>query len=275
MTKLKILPLKFIIVAILVIGIPAPRVYGGTYFDKGFPEEKSDRARSSFTLEKAEKAFMESNYEDVVNIGNSYLARRTKLNDELQYLTGRALLKLGRFDEARNRFSSVVNYSKSDNLLDKAYIGLADSYFLEGDYKKAKEHYEKVMRYFPDSDDMCIVYYRLGECYAKLDKRATSEEFYDKLVKLYPDSLEARLLVGEKSDFVTYSVQVGSFKKWNNAKKLHDELKNKGFDVNIYTTILGNTRFYRVRVGQYDRLSDAEDMARTLRNRGYSVKIYP
>lgn len=260
---------------VLIILIAAPCAYSGIYFDTEPPEKKSDRAQRSATLDRAEEAFMKGDYEEVVDIGSRYSIRGTKLNDKIQYLVGRALLKLARFDEARNRFSTVVNYSKSDEFLDEAYIGLADSYYLEGDYNNAKEHYEKVMRYFPDSDGMPIVYYRLGECYGKLGDRTASEEFYDKLVELYPDSLEAKLLRGEKRDFIPYSVQVGSFKRWNNAKKLNDELRSKGFDANIYTTVVENSRFYRVRVGQYERLSDAEDMVRTLRNRGYPVKIYP
>lgn len=267
--------MRTVLVTVLIILIVAPCAYSGTYFDTEPPGEKSDRARRSATLDRAEEAFIKGNYEEVVDIGSRYSGRGAKLKDEMQYLMGRALLKLARYDEARNRFSTVINYSKSDEFLDKAYIGLADSYYLEGDYNKAKEHYEKVMRYFPDSDDMSIVYYRLGECYAKIGNRTASEEFYDKLVELYPDSLEAKLLRREKSDYIPYSAQVGSFKKWNNAKKLNDELKSKGFDANIYTTVVENSRFYRVRVGQYERLADAEDMARTLRNRGYPVKIYP
>ena len=105
--------------------------------------------------------------------------------------------------------------------------------------------------------------------------KSMSKKYYEKLIRSYPESFEAKLLVGAKSDFITYSVQAGSFSRWNNAKKLHDELNKKGFKANIYTTTVGDTRFYRVRIGQYNRLSDAEDMARNLKNRGYEVKIYP
>lgn len=291
----------FIIATILMIGCAGPPSYGGipnditfcsvssgsrsytgpfatfgiSMFDRGPSEEKSARASKSTALKKAEQAFIKGDYEEVIIIGNSYSTHRAKSDDELQHLLGRALLKLKRFNEARNRFWKVANHSDNDRLLSEAYIGLADSYYLEGNFKKAKGHYDEVMRYFPDSDDMPIVYYRLAECYSKLDKDSTSKEYFDKVIRIYPDSLEAKLLMGEKSDFVTYSVQVGSFKRRENAKKLCDELKGKEFDANIYTATLGDSPFYRVRVGKFNRLGDAEDMARTLRNRGYSTKIYP
>lgn len=263
-----------IFIVTFIIGISTPPAYGGM-FDRGPSKEKSARTSKSAALMKAEQAFLKGNYEGVIMIYNEYGTRRSRIDDKLQYIAGRALLKLGRFGEARNRFSRILNDSDNDKLLDKAYIGLADSYCLEGDYKKAKSDYEKVMRYFRDSDDMHIVYYKLGECYSKLGDKAASKEYYDKLLELYPYSLEAKLLRGEKADFVTYSVQTGSFTKWSNAKKLCNDLNNKGFEANIYTARVGNKRFYRVRVGQYSRLGDAEDMARMLRNRGYSIKIYP
>lgn len=265
--------LAFLIAAILIIEIITLPAYGGiNMFERG---SSPARTSKSTALKKAEQAFIKGDYKEAVIIGDSYLASRTKLDDELQYLMGRALLKMSRFDEARNRFSRVINESKGDRFLDVAYVGLADSYYLENNYRKAKDYYEKVIQYFPDSNDVSIIYYRLGECSSKLGEKSASKEYYDKLIRFCPDSLETRLLVGEKSDFLTYSVQVGSFKRWKNAKKLCDELKTKDFDANIYTVKLGNSRFYRVRVGKYNRLSDVEDMARTLRNRGYSTKIYP
>lgn len=253
-----------------------PSAYSGAgYFDRGPDEDKPKAEHVSFSLKKIEKVFLEGKYEEVVDTIKGYSARGSKLDDDSQYLMGRALLKLGRFSEARDYFSNVVNYSKGDKLLDKAYIGLADSYYLENDYEKAIEHYEKVLRYFPDSDDMPIVYYKLGDCYAKTGDRSKSNECNDKLLSSYPDSLEAKLVVVTDSEYVTYSVQVGSFKEWKNAERLNDELKRQGFDVNIFTTAVDDSRFYRVRVGQYSNRSDAEDMARTLLNKGYDVKIYP
>jgi TolA-binding protein len=172
-----------------------PSAYSGINMFEKRPYGAIDRKSSS--LLKAEKAFIKGDYEEVIILGSSYLSRRTK-EDELQYLAGRALLKLERFNEARNRFTIVINYSDNDKFLDKAHMGLADSYYLEGDYDKAKEYYEKVMKYFPDTDDISIIYYKLGNCYSKTGQDSTSRTYYDKLVESFPDSLETKLLAGEK-----------------------------------------------------------------------------
>ena len=242
------------------------------FFDRGPSDDKESK---SSTARKAEQAFVKSDYEEVIRIAGHYHSYTSKKDSELQHLLGRALLKVGRFDDARNRFSIVVNHSDNEELLDNAYIGLADSYILQKEYKKALDYYEKILRYFPDSDYLPIVYHRIGECHSKLGNDTEAQESFDRLIKAYPYSLEAHLLSGEGYDFIIYSIQVASFSKWQNAKSLSEELKGKGFNAAIHTALLGDKRFYRVRVGQYNNLNDAEDMARRLKNAGYDVKIYP
>ena len=95
------------------------------------------------------------------------------------------------------------------------------------------------------------------------------------LIEDFPVSLESKLMIGGRTAFVPYSVQLGSFTKWSNAKRLYDELRANGFEANIHTAIVGDARFYRVRVGQYNTPGEAEEMARKLRNKGYTVRIYP
>ncbi|MBN1871364.1 MAG: tetratricopeptide repeat protein, partial [Candidatus Omnitrophica bacterium] len=132
---------KTLMIVFSIIAFASPALAG--YFDGVSPRRKSGAGTTTI---KSEKAFLEGDYEEVVRISNSYAAGGSRINDELEYMAGRALLKLGRLDEARNRFTKVVNRSNRDELLDESYLGLADSYYLEGDHGKAAEHYEKVLR---------------------------------------------------------------------------------------------------------------------------------
>ena len=267
--------LQYLILAISILLIGAP-VYGGTsIFDRGPAEETKERESRNFKASNTEEAFVKGDYEEVLRIGNAYLDRRPKHDDQMRCLVGRALLKLKRTDEARDHFLKVLESSDDKKFLAEANIGIADSYYLDEEYRQARDYYEKTARHFPDSDNMNIVYYRLGECYSKLDNETTAKEYYDKLLRLYPDSLEAKLLKGEGSGYISYTVQVGSFNKMENAEKLREELKARGFDANIQTVTVDGEFFYRVRIGNYSRLRDAEDMAKNLQNKGYTVKVCP
>ena len=262
-----------VVISIFLLDAAICVVYAG-YFDRG-PSREKESSYKGASLKNAEQAFVKGDYEEVIRIGGAYRSISNKKDGRLHHILGRAFLKLGRYDEARNRFSIVVNHSDDEELLDDAYIGLADSYMLEGDCAKAVDYYEKILRYFPDSNYLPIVYYRLGESYTKLGNEDKASDSFNKLIKMYPYSLETGLLGEESYAFVAYSVQVASFSKWKNAKNLSEELRGKGFDANIHTAILGDKRFYRVRVGQYASMADAEDLARKLKNAGYDVKICP
>jgi len=267
-----------LILLILLIGAPVygvPAYAGTSIFDRGPSEETEERQEKIFKVTNAEEAFVKGDYEEVLRCGEAYLDRNLKHDEKVRCLVGRALLKLKRFDEARGYFMNVVENSKDKKFLAEANIGIADSYYLDEEYRQARDYYEKVARSFPDSDSLNIVYYRLGDCYSKLENDSTAKEYYDKLMRLYPDSLEAKLLKGEGSGSVTYSVQVGSFNKMENAERLSGELKAKGFDANIRTVTVDGACFYRVKVGDYSRIRDAEDMARNLQNKGYTTKVCP
>ena len=266
----------FLLAIVTTVSVYAVPAYAGTsVFDRGPSEEKGEPEASVFRITNAEQAFVNGDYEEVVRLGNVYFAREPKHDEEVRCLIGRALLKLKRTNEARDHFMKVLDTSENKKFLAEADIGIADSYYLDEEYRQARDYYEKAARHFPDSDSMNIVYYRLGECYSKLDNEPMAKEYYDKLRRLYPDSLEAKLIKGEGSGFITYSVQAGAFGKMENAEKLRDELKEKGFDASIQTVTVEGSPFYRVRVGSYSRLSDAEDMARNLQNKGYTVKVNP
>lgn len=261
--------------ALFIILVAAP-AYGGTsIFDRGPSAETREPEEKIFRATNAEEALVKGDYEEVLRIGKTYLDREPKRDEQIRCLIGKALLKLKRFDEARDHFLKVAENSKDKKFLAEANIGIADSYYLDGEYRQARDYYEKAARRFPDSDRLNIVYYRLGDCYSKLENAATAKEYYDKLLRLYPDSLEAKLLKGEGSGLITYSVQVGSFNRIENAEKLREELKVKGFDTSIQTVNVDGQSFFRVRIGSYSRMRDAEDMAKNLQNKGYAAKVCP
>ncbi|MBU4377237.1 MAG: SPOR domain-containing protein [Candidatus Omnitrophica bacterium] len=263
----------FLLALILIVPAYAVPAYAGTsVFDRGPAEEKASSRTSAPNIEEA---FVKGDYNEVVRMASSYLNYRPKNDEKIQCLMGRALLKLNRLDEGRSRFFKVAEETKDKKFQAEATIGIADSYYLDEEYRQARDYYEKVARLYPDLDNMNIVYYALGKCYSKLDNAATAKEYYDKLMRLYPNSLEAKLLKGEGTDSVTYCVQVGSFNKLENAERLRAELKSKGFDAFIQTVTVEGTYFYRVRVGKYSRIGDVEDVARNLRNKGYTTKVCP
>jgi rare lipoprotein A len=70
-----------------------------------------------------------------------------------------------------------------------------------------------------------------------------------------------------------FTIQVGSFKKESNAKRLRKGLKIKYKNVYITTAYLDGQKFYRVRIGTFKDRQRAYLRAKTLAEEGYSIFI--
>ncbi|MEN2985318.1 MAG: septal ring lytic transglycosylase RlpA family protein [Thermodesulfovibrionaceae bacterium] len=69
------------------------------------------------------------------------------------------------------------------------------------------------------------------------------------------------------------TIQVGSFKEYENAYRLKQALSWKYQNVYISRVSLKGDRYYRVRVGKFTRYEEAFDLAKTMAQEGYKVII--
>lgn len=74
---------------------------------------------------------------------------------------------------------------------------------------------------------------------------------------------------GETQMPFTYRIQVGLFRNYNNAERLANELRAKGYTVSVEK--MGE--YYAVLVGQFTNLQQAENIERVLQQDGYDTII--
>lgn len=70
-----------------------------------------------------------------------------------------------------------------------------------------------------------------------------------------------------------YTLQLGSFAQWENARQLRDRVKQSFEDVTIATLQSRDATYYRVRLGTFASRAEAEAQAREVAQAGYSVII--
>lgn len=199
---------------------------------------------------RAERLFLEGQYVDAASETGRLLAMRAPHRDEIYYLNGLSLLKLNRFKEARESFAKVISkYQISKRTFD-AYMGIGDSYFLEGDMTKATRSYEEMIKRYPHDSNIILVRRRLDNC------RSDTQQ-----------------IIKEPKASSSFSVQVGYFKNRSNAERQAKKLKRKDYDsyIDIYSD--SGSAFYRVKVGKFESNEEAQKLASELRDLGYSTKI--
>lgn len=238
-------------------------------------EERIDRGE---LVDQLERSYLKEYYPAVINIADQLINQKApaRQREPAYYYKGLALMKEERFGESRESFRQLVQFSPRSVLADESLMGIGDSYFIEQDWENARIAYQNLIRSYANSTLLAQVYYKLGRTYEKQGEWSHARRYFSQLVNDYPSSFEAGLvkkLIEEDKFFFT--VQVGSFATYSNARRLRDQLTSQGYSAYITESVRRSQVFYRVRIGRMDKRSAAEELARHLRKAGFPTKIYP
>ena len=244
-------------------------------------------------LPDVEKLFMQAKYDRVVTESDKLITGGARDREELNYLKGLSLMQLNRFKEARQVFEYMTERYRRGKRAFDAYIGIGDSYYMEGKYNDAVVAYNGALNNFPDHKNSAAVYHRLGNSYQKLGINGKANEYHSKVKSVSPLSFESKMVSKDlsvattavapgsqetepgKPDEEGYYVQTGYFKAKTNADKLNEKLKRKGYESYVVTVLKSNSAFYRVKVGRYKTKAEAEAKAKKLKKDGFVTKVCP
>ncbi|MFH0771119.1 MAG: tetratricopeptide repeat protein [Candidatus Omnitrophota bacterium] len=200
----------------------------------------------------------------------------SKDKDKGYYIAGTSFNKLGRYDMARSNFKSLLDERPKSVYAPLAQLGIADSYYLDGDYPRAYSEYEKYLTKYPKDQAVATAYFRLAKCAQKQGDWQASRNYYQKVKSDYPWSFEARMAAQALSEEMLYfTVQVGSFNKKSNALNLCDALIKKGYEASILKARTDGEDAYKVRIGRFNKRQEAEAMEKRLKAEGLPTKLLP
>jgi len=225
---------------------------------------------------------LNGDYKAAITEGEKLLAasEAASHSDELYYLMGISYLKDGNFLRASDIFEIILNEFKDSSFADKAKMGLADTYFLQGDFSQARSRYEQLLSNGPRGELTAALYYRLSQVALKEGDTTAAESYLGKLRNDYPlnpelqQSIEICSLPPAGSELY-YSVQVGSFVNAGNAANLSRKLVSQGYDAYTEEIELQGKKTYRVKVGKAKTRPEAEGLAKKLASEGYPTRICP
>jgi tetratricopeptide (TPR) repeat protein len=202
-------------------------------------------ARSA-ALKKAETLILKDAYREGAGACRKILTGpgSSSVKARAHYLLGVCLLKEAGYAEARKNFHTILRRYWRSEFCDDAALGIADSYFLAADFEKAAREYRQFLSDFAHSGLCGLARTHLEQC--RQGKQFANSYF---------------------------SVQLGCFSKKGNARRMRDELINRGHQA--YILELPGEKLYRVRAGKFNTRLQAEFMEQKLKSQGYSTKICP
>ncbi len=233
---------------------------------------------NSIGVADIEMALLEKNYAKAKQLASQFIENHPQAPEVnwIRYYLGLSQLYLEQFQEARINFQDVLKNKPDTKLYEKAFLGLIDAHYMDGDYENALKKTELLLKLSRNSEFVSLIYLKLARSHLKLAGWSKAKYYLDKIIQDFPESLEAHAaqqLLQEKQYF---AVQVGSFINSERAFGLAEELQEKGeYAYLVETTDHQGRKFYRVRIGQFSRLDHAEDLRKKLSDLGYPTRIYP
>ncbi len=235
-------------------------------------------AAYALDLDKIKVDILEGDYKSAAIEGEKIMAdtQCSAVPDELYYLLGLSYLKEGNYLRASDIFEIIIKEFKNSGFNEEAEIGLADAYFLMGEYDKAERFYKDFISRHYRSRFRPQAFYKTALCAAKSGRTREAKEYLEKLNREYPFNIEATLEKGlSGGSEIYYTVQVGAFSSAENARNLLQELIRKGHPAYIEEAEFQGKVSWRVRVGRSRLRSEVLELENKLSREGYPTKISP
>ena len=110
-----------------------------------------------------------------------------------EYESAFQLLKDAKYDDAIKAFETFQEKFSKSKYGDKAQYWLAETHYVNLDYKNAATEYEKILTLYPDSSKLSHAMLKLGFCYQELGNNSSAAESFIKVVEQFPDTTAAQL----------------------------------------------------------------------------------
>ena len=121
---------------------------------------------------------------------------------ELDYVKGQALLGLGRIEEARAAFQTVIDVRKEGELVAQSLLMRGETYFHQDQFHEALRDFLRVDILHDSPRWQSAALLEAGKVYERLDQWADAAETYERLLKKFPtesSAAEARLRLAAAS----------------------------------------------------------------------------
>jgi len=222
-------------------------------------------------LDAVKAPFLSGDYKTAIKEGEDIMATPDQPENarELYYMLGLSYLKDGNYLRSSDIFEILLKEYPGEPYHKEALLGLGDAYFLNGENEKARVWYEALLAYDPQSKLALIAKERLGRISVDEGNTAQAKEFLKDLPVNLVDSDLGTQTVG------VYSVQVGSFSREANAKRLMNKLISQKYDAFLTSNESEKEKTYRVKVGHCQERNQAEEIRKKLTEDGYPTRIVP
>jgi cellulose synthase operon protein C len=140
----------------------------------------------------AESQVQQKKYKSVLQTAADFLKQRpeSKLHYQMDEIVGRSWKRQAKFDEARLAFKRAINseHGARTATAAKAQLMLAETYFIQKNYKSALNEYTRLVSVFDLPAWQAPALLQEGKCFELLGDKPEAAKSYNELIKKHPQT---------------------------------------------------------------------------------------
>lgn len=182
-------------------------------------------------------------------------------------------------DSALYYYRLVTNDFPESRYADIAHLEIAKIHIARRNYASAIITLNNLLEKYSDTDVQDEVLFWLGVSYMSNDQEEQGVSVIKHLRATYPQSMwsERAAKVLPETPGQTkkpyFTVQVGSYRNKDNAKRHAAEMRERGFDTEVVEALVKGTTYFRVWVGTFPTMEQAKTFALKLDSLGIKGNV--
>jgi tetratricopeptide (TPR) repeat protein len=202
---------------------------------------------------------------------------KSPLLPQMLWLESKSLLTTGRMEQALKGFRNIVELYPSSSWAAWAQLGIGEIYFSQGSFNKSIKEYTKVIDKYTGTEAFPLALAGMSRAFESSGEKDKAVLYMNLYKERFPGGIETESQIqteeiiprkdpgtAEKLTGTKYSVQIGVFANQENADKVMQKLKSRGYTPEQSNKTIQNKKYFVIQVGVFDSMSEAQKLREKL-----------
>jgi tetratricopeptide (TPR) repeat protein len=202
---------------------------------------------------------------------------KSLLLPQILWLESKSLIFKGRAEQSLKSLKNLLELYPASSWAAQAQLGIAEIYFSRGNFDKSIKEYTKVIDKYAGSEAFSLALAGMSRAFEASGEKDKAVLYMNLYKERFPGGIETESQIqteeiippkdpgtAEKLTDTKYSVQIGVFANQENADKVMQKLKSRGYNPEQSYKTIKNKRYYVIQVGFFDSLSEAQKLKEKL-----------